>query len=104
MSEHTITINNKKYPYRIKKGKGGIFHFYCKSANINQKFHEDDLAELLLDLPQWITERQTETVKESYLRFRVKKEDKKKIQKIAVNKGFNNMSDYLRCVALGGCR
>ena len=99
---HYITINNKKYSYTLKPGSGKKTLVECKEANINQKFLNEDIPELLNDLPNLIlSEKKYKKQQSELIRFRVSPDDKKQIEKIAVKKGYNSVSGYLRDLALG---
>ena len=52
--KHYITINNKKYYYILNPAKKGTTLVECKAANINQEFLNEDVPELLNDLPNLI--------------------------------------------------
>ncbi len=97
-----ITVQNKKFEYTIKPAKEkGVIRFVCKAAKIDQDFLAEDIAALIIDLPELIVSERIYGVSQSQVvRFRVSKEDKKKIEKRAVSKGFDSVSDYLRSVAL----
>ena len=98
----SITVNNKKYQYLLKKIDKNTTYVDCKPANISQPFDNSDLAELLFHLPAYIIESQAEKKKKpmEIIRFRVLKTEKKKIQKNAIRKGFKNVSSFLRDLAL----
>ena len=49
-----ITVQNKKYPYALEKRKGGAVFIECKDANIAQEFLAEDVADLLMNLPNLI--------------------------------------------------
>ena len=108
MIRHTITVKNKTFPYFLEPKTGdegeAIYHVRCPGANINQGILREDLGDFLLDLPTWIIDRQEEKAKEkdTVLRFRVRPAQKKAIEKKAYKKGFKNVSDYLRSLALHG--
>jgi len=98
---YTITVKNKKHPYFIqqKKVEGEeMFFFECKGAGITQHFYPEDLAQLLVDLPQWISEYQHEqkTKKASTILFRVKLDEKMEIEKKAHESGYSNISRFIR--------
>ena len=49
-----ITVNNKKYNYSLEEKRGGNIFIECKDANIAQEFLAEDVAGLLIDLPNLI--------------------------------------------------
>lgn len=102
MLKHYITINNKKYHYILKPAQKGTTLVECKAANIKQEFPNEDVPELLNDLPNLIlAEKKYKKQQSEMIRFRISPEDKKQIEKIAVKKGYNSISGYLRDLALG---
>lgn len=98
----TTTINNKKYPYTLTEKKNNIMHVECEAANIAQDFLAEDVAALLIDLPNLIAaERDYKKKQSEVIRFRISSEDKNKVEKKATQKGFDSVSDYMRHLALG---
>jgi hypothetical protein len=75
----------------------------CKSANIEDRFPNDEIPRILARLPQIIREQyglvegapQTEM-----LRFRVTEKEKNEIEHTAREMGYASVSAYLRDVAL----
>ncbi|MCB9810553.1 MAG: hypothetical protein H6779_01735 [Candidatus Nomurabacteria bacterium] len=97
----TITVQNKKYSYIIKKKNDVTVRVICEAAKINQDFLSEDVPNLLLDLPNLILAEKEHKAKQSEtLRFRVSAHDKNKIEQKAVKAGFDSVSDYLRYLAL----
>lgn len=98
----TITVNNKKYTYSLKRIDKKTTRVLCKAANIDQPFHNEDLAELLFYLPDYIVEEENERKREGkeFIRFRVSGIEKKRIQKNAFKRGYTNVSSFLRALAL----
>lgn len=98
----TITINNKKYSYSLTKKDKNTVRVECVAANIDQDFLSEDIADLIIDLPQLIlAEKNYQEMQTDVVRFRITPEDKNKIEKKAVAAGFRNVSEYLRSLALG---
>jgi hypothetical protein len=50
----SVTIRNKEYPYTLEKTASGAIHFVSKDARIDQSFLPEDVALLILDLPNLI--------------------------------------------------
>lgn len=100
-TKHFITVQNKKYMYALKKvGKDTIF-FECTGACIAQKFLNEDIPELLIDLPNLIlAQKKYEHQQSEMIRFRVSSDDKRRIEKKAIQRGYNSISGYLRDLAL----
>lgn len=101
VTTHTVTVHNKKYAYTLKKAGGGATHVTCVEARIDQKFLNEDVPALLVDLPNLIlAEKKYKQAQGEVLRFRVSPQDKKKIEKKALHKGYDSVSEYLRARAL----
>lgn len=95
-----ITVKNKHYPYTLEKKRGGVVHFVCKAASIDQDFPAEDVGELIIDLPALIiTEQEYDNAQDSVIRFRVSAQDKKRIEQRAIEKGYDSVSNYLRDLA-----
>lgn len=97
----SITIKNKAYLYTLERTSQGAVHFVSKDACINQEFLPEDLSEILLDLPYLILAEQEYSKKHSdVIRFRVSGTDKAKIEKKAIENGYDSVSGYVRDLAL----
>ena len=100
--EHSITLNNKKYSYALKKVGDKLTFVECEAANISQEFPNEDIPSLLNDLPKLIlAEKKYWKQQEGIIRFRISSEDKKRIEKKALQKGYPSVSSFLRDLALG---
>jgi hypothetical protein len=100
-TKHVIVVNNKKYPYTLRKDGGDATRIECAGANISQTFLNEDVSALLQDLPNLIVaEKKYTSSSKEVLRFRITTRDKKDIEKKAVQKGYSSVSEYLRAVAL----
>jgi len=98
---HFVTINNKKYPYTLKKASKTSTFVECKDANIHQEFLNEDIPSLLIDLPNLIlSEKKYKHAQEQIIRFRINPEDKKKITEKALKKGYTTISGFLRDLAM----
>ena len=98
----TITVKNKVFHYTLERTEGGAIRLVSKDACIDQEFLSEDIAGVLLDLPNLIlAEQEYKNTHSDIIRFRVSTDDKKKIEKRAVAHGFDSISEYLRAVALG---
>lgn len=97
----SITVHNKKYEYSLEEKKGNKIFVTCKAANIAQDFLAEDVANLLIDLPNLIIAEKEYGKKQSeVIRFRISPMDKNKIEKRATQKGYDSVSDYMRHLAL----
>ena len=96
-----ITINNKKYEYSLREKNKNIIFVECKDANISQDFLKEDIADLIIDLPNLIiAEKEYKKNQSEIIRFRVSSKDKLKVEKKAVKEGYKSVSDYMRNLAL----
>ena len=97
----TITIQNKKYEYSLTERKDGIIFVECKAANIAQDFPAEDIANLIIDLPDLIIAEKNHNKNQSeVIRFRITHKDKSLIEKKAIQEGYRSVSDYIRHLAL----
>jgi len=100
--KHYITMNNKKYFYTLKRVDKISSFVECEAANVSQPFLNADIPELLNDLPNLIlAEKDYHKQQSEMIRFRVTPEDKKQIEKQALQKGYQSVSSFLRDLALG---
>ena len=94
---NTITVNNKKYSYFLKENKDGTIFFESKDAKIAQNFLAEDIPKLIIDLPELIlAEKEYSKRASELIQFRVTPEDKRRIEKEALKKGYNSVSAYLK--------
>jgi hypothetical protein len=99
--KHFITLNNKKYFYTLKKLDKDTSFVECKGSNIAQEFLNEDIPQLLNDLPRLIlAEKDYHKQQSEIIRFRVSPKDKKQIEKQALKKGYSSVSSFLRDLAL----
>lgn len=97
-----IFFENKNYPFTIQPISKKEVLFKCEAANIDQGFLKEDIAGLLIDLPELIIEEQNyQNGKAKVIRFRISDEDKKVIKKKALAHGYSSVSTFLRALALG---
>ena len=100
--KHFVTINNKKYSYTLKSTGKKTTYVKCKAANIGQEFLNEDIPDLLNNLPNLIiAEKKYSKQQSETMRFRVSPQDKKAIEQKAIQKGYTSVSGYLRDIALG---
>lgn len=99
--EYYVNVNHKKYSYVLKKVSAKATFVECAAANVAQEFLNEDVPDLLRDLPNLIVAEQKYKAKnEQVIRFRVSEEDKKVIMKKAYAKGYKNISSFLRDLVL----
>lgn len=100
-TKYFITINNKKFFYTLKPINNETTFVECEAANIGQEFLNEDIPNLLIDLPNLIlAEKEYKQAQSEMIRFRVSPEDKKAIEKKAVKEGYSSISSFLRDLAL----
>ncbi len=98
----TFTLNHKKYLCLLTPSGKNTTHFECKAARIDQDFLNQDVADLLIDLPNLVLAEQEHKLKQSeVIRFRVSTEDRIAIEKRAAKEGYGSVSGFLRDLALG---
>ncbi|MBU0505537.1 MAG: hypothetical protein ABII18_05090 [bacterium] len=101
ITNHFVSVNHKRYSYSLKPVNKKVTHVKCVDANIDQEFLNEDIAAFLIDLPELIlAEKKYKNEQTEVIRFRVSPEDKKAIEKKALKQGFNNVSSFLRRLAL----
>ncbi len=99
----SVTIKQKVYHYTLEKTQAGAIRMISKDAKIDQEFLTEDVSELILDIPSLIiAEQKYVQTSSDVIRFHVTTQDRKKIEKRAVAKGYTSISSYVRAVALGG--
>lgn len=90
-------VGNKKYGYTITKVNDTVSHIICKEAKLDQEFLNEDLVELLSDLPNLIkSEQKFQEKQESVIRFRVSASEKIKIQKLVKQKGYKTTTEFIK--------
>jgi len=98
----TFTLNHKIYPCLLTPSGKKSTHVACKAANVDQDFLNQDVADLLLDLPNLVLAEQEHKLRQSeVIRFRVSSEDRIAIEKRAAKEGYGSISEFLRNLALG---
>jgi hypothetical protein len=101
--KHYITLNNRKYWYTLKAVDKKTTFVECDAANIRQAFLNADIPPLLNDLPDLIiSEKIFIKQQNEIIRFRISAEDKRRIEKKALQKGYTSVSSFLRDLALKG--
>ena len=100
-----VKANNKEYEVVMKTGLKefgeNVTHFTCEGANMSQNFLDEDIPNLLVDLPGLIiSEIEYRKKQDQVMRFRVSVEEKKAIMKMALKKGYKTASAFLRAISL----
>lgn len=99
--EHILKMGRKRYPYSITPINRKTVYFECKAAGIAQEFLVQDIPNLLMELPELIlSEIEFNKTYNQMIRFRITSEEKQQIQKNALKKGYNNISAFIRDLAL----
>ncbi|MFH0838503.1 MAG: hypothetical protein V1880_04535 [Patescibacteria group bacterium] len=99
--EHILKMGRKSYKYSITPINRKEIYFECKAAGIAQKFLAEDIPNLLVELPDLIlSEIEFNKTYNQMIRFRITSEEKRQIQKNAVKNGYNNISAFIRDLAL----
>lgn len=101
-SKYFVTVNNKKYFYTLRNLDKKTVFVECEAANIAQEFLKEDVADLLIDLPNLIlAEKEYKPGQSEIIRFRLDSDDKKAILMKAQKNGYKTVSAFLRSLALG---
>ena len=102
-----IEYGTKKYPLIITKAEHPdlinepwAIRVKCEIANLNQFYDIEDLGTLLENLPSIIEEQKTAIKREKSIRVRLTEKEKMKVELLSKQKGYNNISSYIRDRAL----
>lgn len=99
-TQHTIVIKGVSHPYSLRDNGDGSTTMMCRDARLNQPFANEDLAETIRLLPEYIKAAQEFMAKQDdMIRFRIKGRDKQKIEKKARAAGVS-LSTFIRERAL----
>ncbi|MCF7906148.1 hypothetical protein K9L63_03100 [Candidatus Gracilibacteria bacterium] len=103
MITNTFTIGSRKYEYKLGKpfqeeGEK-LMHFSCSKLGIDQDFLAEDIPELILDLPNMAYNLKQSVKQGTFIRIRIKTEEKEIIEKKAMDAG-KTTSAYIRERAL----
>lgn len=99
--QHSITVKHKRHTYTLAPNGKCMTSIVCKDAGICQDFLNEDVPALLLDLPSLIIAEQEYTKAQSaVVHFRLRVEEKARLERDAIKYGFSNISAYLRNIAL----
>jgi len=95
-------LKNKRHSYELLPHKNGKHtRVICKTARIDQDFDNEDVLPIIEDLPNIISAKQTFLKqRDKIMKFRVNQQEKETEEKKAREKGFDNVSEYLRTLAL----
>jgi len=98
---HYILVGNKRYEYSLQPSRSTTT-IICEGAGIRAQFANEDVPIVLAELAKAIMQAKQEVEAQSeVVRFRVTPTEKQLMEKRAHALGFENMSSYLRAVALG---
>ena len=99
-TKYFINIGNKKYFYLLSTIDANTSFVECEAANIGQPFQNEDIPALLMDLPNLILAEKEYRKEQDMIRFRVSSEDKRMIEKLASERGYTSVSEFMRHLAL----
>lgn len=95
-------VGNKRYAYTITKIDDSVSRIVCKDAKLDQEFLNEDIVELLSDIPNLIKAEQKHLDKQdSIIRFRVSSSEKAAIQKIVKEKWYKTTTEFIKDKILG---
>ncbi len=93
----SITVQNKKYEYRIEKIHDESTYLECKEAAIAREFLNDDIAQVIFSLPKLIlTHKKNEYRSKQTIRFRVTGEEKQRLEQKAVDRGYRTLTAMIK--------
>ena len=100
--EQTITVGKKQYPYTLQPLGNGKTLVTCDAAGIKQEFLDEDILNLIIDLPDLIiAEKKYRKKFGQIIRFRCSTEEKREIERRALQEKFPTTTAYLKSLALG---
>ncbi|MCK5471898.1 hypothetical protein KAI54_01790 [Candidatus Gracilibacteria bacterium] len=98
---HTIVFGGEQYGYSLTDNGDDTTKLICREARLNQDFANEDIAETIQLLPEYIKNARKFLAKHDLtIRFRVSLEEKIKIVKNSKKSGFDDVSKFLRSRAL----
>lgn len=99
---HYIIIGKERHGYTLATARK-VTHLICRSANIEDRFPNDEIPRILAELPRLIAAHNrahAATQQTEVVRFRVTEEERAQIEHNAFTAGYDTISGYLRDVAL----
>ena len=101
--KHYIIIGNRRHGYTLTPARK-LTMLVCKSADIAERFPNDEIPQILAELPRIIIEKRQspEESQAEVMRFRVSASEKVAIEINAFTGGYDTVSAYLRDIALRG--
>lgn len=97
---HTIVLKKVNHPYSLTDNRDGTTTLVCRDARLNQPFANEDIAETIRLLPEYIKAAQEFLAKQdSLIQIRISGRDKQRITKKAAKEG-KTLSSFIRERAL----
>lgn len=100
--KHYIIIGNRRHGYTLVPARKATT-LICRSANIEARYPNDEIPRILSELPRLIVQQRslsTDAPQTEVVRFRVSEDERAQIEHNAFEAGYENISAYLRDVAL----
>jgi len=100
--KHYIIIRNQRYGYTLHPMLK-VTRLVCRSANIEERFPNNEIPRILSELPSRINEHLsgvTNAQQTEVIRFRVSPQEREEIEDNAIDAGYDTLSAYLRDVSL----
>lgn len=99
--KHYIIIGNQRHGYTLHPSPT-VTHLVCRSANIEERFPNNEIPRILAELPRLIAQHSNEAVTQQteVVRFRVTEDERAQIEHNAFTAGYDTISAYLRDVSL----
>ncbi len=100
-TKHSVSVKNKKYNYTLVPKTKDTTFIECTAAKIAQEFLNEDIPAVLANLPNLIVaEQEYKNAQSVVVHFRIKSDEKQKLENAAMKNGFKTISSYMRNLAL----
>ncbi len=94
-----FTLGRTRYEYSLEKINEEVIRFKCEKLGMDEEFLLEDIANLIMDLPNIANNLKTYEKGKVTIRFRVTPTEKQRIIQTASHNGYRNTSDFVReCV------
>jgi len=93
-------LGRTRYEYSLEKINNEIVRFKCEKLGMDEEFLFEDIAQLIMDLPNIATNLKNYEKNKVTVKFRVTPTEKQKIIQSATSKGYKSTSDFVRERAL----
>lgn len=95
-----FVLGRTRYEYTLEKISDEVIHFTCEKLGMDEEFLQEDVANLIMDLPNIANNLKNYEKNKVTVKFRVTPVEKQRILENATQKGYKNTSDFVRELAL----